>query len=675
MFIYSSSVTKEMTMTRFKLSWFLLIVLTLAANFGGPARAESLQQYAAKCDAATGVSVPEFKCSDGTEVLVSNLNPANAIYPGGWCDRPARLTGACDPGSRFQVLVRTSFAYVVAHCRKKGNPVGKWGDIAVIQHNTVNGATCFYQEGPRPNLSNDVKAPSAPGPNEWQQPAQANYCVGCHDNGPLIRSPYITQHMGSNTIPGAGDRGFNSADEPYFFVGRDFAHLKAFRVELPGNKCLDCHRLGTNNHGQIGTARNYATLSTQEVPEQGKNPHSAASPLWMPWPSQSAYVDANHKAAEAIRDCALGVNRPTGCRLVEYATTYTGPSFAPREEWVPLIAPGLQLRDVEVARNADGRLEAFALAADNTVHHTCQKPGIGWQEPWEPLFKSSERFREIRAGINADGRLKLFALAHDNSIWHTWQTPPNGWLGHWALLHGSADRMRSIEVAANADGRLEVIGIAPDDTVWHTWQLGAGGWNNWTLMHSRQDRLRVVRAARDKDGRLVAIGVAPDDSVWSTAQLSPNGGWEKGWTQLGTTARVWTVEIGRNRDGRLEAFGLARGDSVWHTWQDAAGTWRNSWQPLHSTNDRYREIRVDTNKDGRLEVVGIAPDNSVWHTWQELQGGWHTSWVRLHNPPDMAQRLEVGQNSDGRLEVFGVRPDAQIWHTWQVNSGGWNREP
>lgn len=83
------------------------------------------------------------------------------------CDRPDRLNKDCDPGSRFHVIAKTQDAYVVAHCRKRGNPGNTWGDIAVIQHNTKNGATCFYQEGPNDGLSNDVKAPKNPGPNEW----------------------------------------------------------------------------------------------------------------------------------------------------------------------------------------------------------------------------------------------------------------------------------------------------------------------------------------------------------------------------------------------------------------------------------------------------------------------------------------------------------------------------
>jgi len=81
---------------------------------------DTLPQYAAKCDAAIGVTVPDFDCDAGTLVPTTHL-------AGGRCDRPNRLNGVCDPGSRFQVLTRTADAYVVAHCRKKGLGARRYG--------------------------------------------------------------------------------------------------------------------------------------------------------------------------------------------------------------------------------------------------------------------------------------------------------------------------------------------------------------------------------------------------------------------------------------------------------------------------------------------------------------------------------------------------------------------
>jgi hypothetical protein len=313
----------------------LLCVLALSAP---AARAETLQEYAAKCDIATGVSVPPFDCDDpaATDVPMTHPhfaanNPSQVIT----CDRPNRLNTACDPGSRFRVLVRTADAFVVAHCRKKSNPVGKYGDIAVIQHNNKTGATCFYQEGPASGLSHSVVAPSKAN-GEWIQPSsvKTENCVGCHDNGPIIRSPYLTQITGPNELPGAGDSSFNK-DQPYYFVGATFADWKSHKVlvkkanpqtgTLEDNTCNTCHRMGVSNSGGGGTALDFGLRATADKPETGQNPHSGDSPLWM-LPGQSSYSQPHESSAQAIAACAQRYKShpndplPNGddCRIVPF---------------------------------------------------------------------------------------------------------------------------------------------------------------------------------------------------------------------------------------------------------------------------------------------------------------------------------------------------------------------
>ena len=105
-------------------------------------RSDTLSEYAAKCDAATGIHVPEFNCDAGTEVPGQGDVPAttpNAAH----CDRPNVLNRHCDPGSKFQVLPGgTADAVAVVHCRKVGLPIAgsEYNDIAVIQYNKKNGA-------------------------------------------------------------------------------------------------------------------------------------------------------------------------------------------------------------------------------------------------------------------------------------------------------------------------------------------------------------------------------------------------------------------------------------------------------------------------------------------------------------------------------------------------------
>jgi hypothetical protein len=294
----------------------------LVAAVPGPV--DALAAYAKECDEATGVTVPDFDVDSslGTTVPTQHLTPANATYPNGICDRPNVLNGHCDPGSRFRVLVNTESAYVVAHARKMGLSQGEYGDVAIIQHNKVNGATCFYQGALADfNLSHNgkVKAPSkgVGNPTFWMTPSQIVSstfpCASCHDNGPIIRSPYLAQITGPNQLPGSGDVTFNSDGQPYSFVGADFASWKAYKVEVSGNTCNGCHRMGVNNLANTGMVKGKGTaldLGIKATADSGsgeeqasKKGHSTDSPIWM-LPGQVTFQQSTVDAARAIQQCA-----------------------------------------------------------------------------------------------------------------------------------------------------------------------------------------------------------------------------------------------------------------------------------------------------------------------------------------------------------------------------------
>ncbi|WNM62346.1 hemopexin repeat-containing protein [Candidatus Nitrospira neomarina] len=296
----------------------------VAGNWPGllttPGGTDVLAAFARECDQAIGVSVPDFDVDSplGTTVPTDHLTPATATYPDGTCDRPNVLNGKCDRGSRFRVLINTPDAYVVAHARKMGLSQGQYGDVAIIQHNKVNGKTCFYQgaleEGFHLSHDGKVKAPSkgVGNPAFWMTPSQIVNskfpCVSCHDNGPIIRSPYLAQISGPNQLPGTGDITFNSDPEPYSFVGADFASWKAYKVEVSDNQCNGCHRMGVNNVSNTGIVGNNGTaldlgIKATARSQDNKHPHSATSPIWMT-PGQITFDQGTADAALAIKQCA-----------------------------------------------------------------------------------------------------------------------------------------------------------------------------------------------------------------------------------------------------------------------------------------------------------------------------------------------------------------------------------
>jgi hypothetical protein len=343
---------------------------------------ETLDQYAAKCDAATGTTVPDFNCDDGTLVPTTN-------FQDGKCDRPNRLNQVCDPGSHFQVLTRTSMAFVVAHCRKKGNADGRYGDIAVIQHNMQTGDTCFYQ-ALNPGLDGHVKAPSkGTGAYPWLSPWQtaSTNCAGCHDNGPLIRSPYLAQVTGPNALPGAGDTAFNR-DQPYRFVGNDFASWRVYKVTRDGNLCNNCHRLGVNNVApRGGTALDFALRATAPE-EKSKNPHGPLSPIWMT-PGAITWNQTNDDAAHAIAECGhafqVQATLPDGCHVASYGdpsvhmptVTFVFPSYGPPDGGTPVRISGTNFAVGNTQITVGGRVASAVNCTDSTTCYFTTPPGDG----------------------------------------------------------------------------------------------------------------------------------------------------------------------------------------------------------------------------------------------------------------------------------------------------------
>jgi hypothetical protein len=275
------------------------------------------------------------------------------------------------------VLKETNDVAIVGHCRKKGNADQQYGDIAVIQYNKKNGAICFYQalQGRAPSngpLPAKVTAPidgNGPGKFPWLDPVEtANInCVGCHDNGPFIRSPYLAQLRKElkNRLPGTNE-GAGPWDQrytwnqtlPLSFVGNDFQSWKTYALSITGagSGCLACHRLGFS-HSKVnniesynvgsGTAQKFALIATAKT-QAHKNPHTPDSPIWMTpdrgtitpnpntMPPTEQYSAANETEAQGAAACANAIatklnkpdapSPPQGCQYSQFGrgNTCTG---------------------------------------------------------------------------------------------------------------------------------------------------------------------------------------------------------------------------------------------------------------------------------------------------------------------------------------------------------------
>ena len=340
------------------------------------------------------------------------------------------------------------------------------------------------------------------------------------------------------------------------------------------------------------------------------------------------------------------------------------------------------------AQNADGRLELFAEVSGPQgpeLGHIWQTaPNAGWSA-WDSLgAPASAQFLGATAvARNADGRLEAFArvgLMSTGTLWHIWQTTPGGTWSAWEDLGGSIGA-HIVVATQNADGRLEVFAVSSTAKLEHIWQTSPnGGWSAWGGLGQPVgvSLTAGVAAGQNPDGRLEVFAVATDGGLWHLWQESPNGDWS-GWESLSAPPGVSLAipAAARNEDGRLEVFVSGQGN-LWHRWQPAPGAGWADWAGLGVPPGTASLVApaVGQNSDGRLEVFAVA-GGAVWHIWQSgINNGW-SAWESLGGRPEPG--VAVGQNADGRLEVFvedrAAGPHTS-WHRWQTSPGGaWSSSP
>ncbi len=646
--------------------WMVLAASTSA--FAG----DTLEEYAQRCDEAIGITVPDFNCDNGTLVPTehhTNPDGSPAKYrPKQACDRPNQLNQECDPGSRFQVLPGSNdHAYAVAHCRKQGLSAGQYGDIAVIQHNKDNGATCFYQaladwedEHTRTTvktpLNGGVKAPSK-GTSAWPWLTPAKTadigCVACHDNGPIFRSPYLSRVVkdGQPLLPGAGDNEFNKS-QPYHFVGTDFASWRAYKVEVADNVCNKCHRMGVSNvlfNGteETGTARAFGIRSTA-ASQANKNPHSDDSPIWMT-PGQDTYRDDVEGDAKLIRDCAnrFDENLPSPNTSTCKIAGFTGGN-----EFAPPIDDRFGLA---VASWGPNRLDLFGVGTNGAMYHKA------WNGIWRPSSSGWQHMGGIftsKPAVVASGseRLDVFGLGTDSSLFHTTWAPDTGWTS-WEPLGGTFTSPPA--VVSWGPNRLDIFGIGTNGAMYHkawdgAWRPSASGWELLGGVFTSPPA--VVAWASE---RLDVFGLGTDRSLFHKA-WAPDTGWTS-WEHLGGTfaSPPAVVSGGPNR---LDIFGIGTDGAMYHkAWDE--GAWRPSASGWESLGGVFTSPpAVVAWGAGWLDVFGLGTDSSLFRKSWAPNTGW-TSWESLGgfftSPPVVVSR------DANRLDILGIGRDAATYQkTW-----------
>jgi hypothetical protein len=309
--------------------------------------------------------------------------------------------------------------------------------------------------------------------------------------------------------------------------------------------------------------------------------------------------------------------------------------IAPNGHWNPwtLVAhpPNNQVSadsQMETIVNDDGLLEIFIFDAQGGTWNIWQTShGSGWSQ-WASLgnpFGTTQEPVRFNVARNADGHLELFALGNDGALWHSWQLEPGGEWSLWASLAHPPNIQLGLGpvVATNADGRLEVFSLEGEGDLWHIWQSAyEAGWSQWTSLGNpfagtRREQFNF-NVIRDADDRL-ELFTSGKDTVQHIWQVAPNSTWSS-WASLPHPPELQLVGkpvVGTNTDGRLEVFSCDPQSAYWHTSKKASG---GSWSPWtrfdtpEGVSIQGSELATGQEADGRLVVFFRDSNGVLWYT-------------------------------------------------------------
>ena len=134
--------------------------------------------------------------------------------------------------------------------------------VQMIGYNEKTGATAFFESKPEVDehwITRDETTLRMRGTLPWiDEPDKFNRafffsgfeCNSCHQSDPFITTPFID----AATLPGTKEPvvPFLDEDSPYHVIGGENWDMRTLQIE--GNECLDCHRVGMKTIEVMGRA-------------------------------------------------------------------------------------------------------------------------------------------------------------------------------------------------------------------------------------------------------------------------------------------------------------------------------------------------------------------------------------------------------------------------------------
>lgn len=318
-----------------------------------------------------------------------------------------------------------------------------------------------------------------------------------------------------------------------------------------------------------------------------------------------------------------------------------------------------------------GRLDVFALDAGGTgnsiLKHTWYQDGR-WRN-WESLGGNLAP-NLVPAAVSWDsGRLDVFALGADNIMQHIWYQ--DGRWRNWEPLGENDAFGRDLLGAPHAvswgHGRIDVLALGADYTLRHKWYFGE--WDKWRPVRDdhplgRDFNSRPISVSWGHGRIDVFVRGGTNNAlrhIWYSGEWqSWEGLGENEDLGIGLTSAPHPVSWG---NGRLDVFARDRENRIIHKWHDN-GQWAN-WERL-GENVFVSEPHAVSWGNGRLDVFVRGEDRTLYAKSYSSPG----SFIRIH-----AKILEkptsptLDQMVDSMRQVFAaanIRVDVISQETLQL---------
>jgi predicted Zn-dependent protease len=248
--------------------------------------------------------------------------------------------------------------------------------------------------------------------------------------------------------------------------------------------------------------------------------------------------------------------------------------------WISLSGGLRDSTDPAVIATDDGRLQVFVVGTNNQLYFKTQtSPGSStWSSSWTSLGGGVKADTSPAVARNSDGRLQAFVVGTNNQLYYKTQSSPNSdsWTSGWTSLGGGLRANTDPIGIADNDGRLQVFVVGTNNQLYFKTQTSPGSstWSSsWTSLGGALRDSNGPAVIENSDGRLQVFAIGTNNQLYYKIQSSPGSStWSSSWTSLNGGVKADTSPaVGTNLDLRMQAFVVGTNNLLYYKWQIAPG--------------------------------------------------------------------------------------------------------